>query len=396
MARHARVPEVGEEVDRWQEAAARLRARSEAMAPLDGHGLHALAVGSDLESAIEDEVDALIRAGDAVLERLRAAWVEDDAAERASADGDRWGGGGATVVVAVRTDTTAGSVNARDSAFWLLSGQAEVAGDLLLSTQDAPVPPEALDGGRGPDFFAAAIRDPADLGTPPPPAPGAGTPQPIPPGLGETLDRLADAAGDELVDLGLSGAKTATPTMLLQGLSEVLGGAAGALLTQCADQVSGFFARVKASALRLVGWVLDRLEALVSPAVRGEIEKVLRGLIEDVTAAAGRTVGRAAAVVLGRRTTERAWAVANDAGVDLDPPVAALPGAIAPHLAQIAWVSRARGLADRVAGVLAAVIAVRPEAAIVVWLVVLAGGVAVLSRLWDGMRDVRLLVTAAG
>lgn len=384
MARHARVPEVDEEVERWREAAARLRRRSEAMAPLDGHGLHLLAVESDLESSIEDEVEELIRAGDAVLDRLSGAWAEDDEAESAAADAERWGGG--DVAVAVRTDTTAGSVSARDSAFWLLAGQAEAAGDLLLSTQEGPVPLELLDGGQGPDFFAAAIRDPA----------GPGTPPPLPPGLGETLDRLADAAGDELVDLGLSGAKTATPTMLLQGLGEVLGGTAGVLITQYADQVSGFFARVKASALRLVRWVLDRLGALVSPAVRGEIEKVLRGLIDDVTAAAGRTVGRAAAVALGRRTTEQAWAAAADAGVDLDPPVAALPGTIAPHLAQIAWVSRARGLADGVAGVLAAVIAVRPEAAIVVWLVVLAGGVAVASRLWDGMRDVRLLVTAAG
>lgn len=367
-------------VEAWRVRAEHIGERARLIAALDEDDPAALEVESTVLADLEEDVDALIGEGDAVLADLSARWADEDDVTSAEADPSVTG----TLAVLVRPGVMSDAIGARDSAYWLFAGQAQVAADLLAAAEPPAAALEALGGGEPPRFFADAILDPRAVEEP----------RELPPELGDALDRLSDAAGGELVRLGVCGATIATPGMLLNGLTTVLGGTAGALLNEWAAAIGGVFAKVKRIALKLAGWVVDRVKVLLPRTVRTQVEDLLTELIGDATANAGPVVGQVAAKAMGRGGTERAWSDAQEADRDLTSMVARLAETITPHLAQIAWVSRVRGLADRVASVLTAVVAAVPQAAVAVWLVVLAGAVAVISRLWDGLRDVKHLATA--
>lgn len=366
-------------VEAWRVRAERIGERAWRIAALDEDDPAAHEDESTVLADLEEDVDALIGEGDAVLDDLSTRWADDD--DVTATDLDPSAG---TVAVLVRPGVMSDAIGARDSAYWLFAGQAQVAADLLAATTPAAAL-EALGGGEPPRFFADAILDPRAVTEP----------RELPPELGAALDRLSDAAGGELVRLGVSGATIATPGMLLDGLTSVLGGTAGALLNEWAAAIGGAFAKVKRIALKLAGWVVDRVKVLLPRTVRTQVEDLLTDLIADATANTGPVLGQVAAKAMGRGATERAWSDAQEADRDLESMLGRLAETITPHLAQIAWVSRVRGLADRVASVLTAVVATVPQAAVAVWLVVLAGAVAVISRLWDGLRDVKHLATAS-
>jgi len=222
----------------------------------------------------------------------------------------------------------------------------------------------------------------AILGTP------AAPPAPLPDGLTAKLDGLQDAGAGEIVELAKSPTIWAALGGFVGGVAEV----GGPVVREALDLVKSAVQWLQRGAVKIIGWVIDKLKAMVPESAREKIDDLVAAVRKKLAEGAAAAVGDIIGERLGRPDVEKAWqdAAAQSGTADAEKQLATVTDG---HLARIGRVSSARTTADTFSVIIGGVLtAAAPAVTIVVGALALAVFAFVGYEVWDGFNDIEALV----
>jgi hypothetical protein len=209
--------------------------------------------------------------------------------------------------------------------------------------------------------------------------------------LNETLDKLIDQSGDELVAIGRDTVLAAALPHVGTSLTAVLTGPAAQAFDAIRTGVHVGWAAVKKAASTVMNWVVNHVTHLVPNWMQPRIENAVANIKENLVDNAGPVVGRIAAGILGLGATREAWRQAsaeerNAAGMRLI-------AATGDEMSLLRNVTRVRTFIDKYGRWLISMFVKIPQVFLAVAALALAAIVLVLSALWHGLRDIKDLVS---
>ncbi|MEO5679664.1 MAG: hypothetical protein ABIS47_08345 [Acidimicrobiales bacterium] len=290
-----------------------------------------------------------------------------------------------------------GSVEDRQRLSALLIGNLQTA-DALLLANDAPddvfgdLGIDAADGApiravhdRIADFEAAIVGPQAI----------AGAQVTLPAALSKDLEKLEATGAEELGKLLTSATGKLAGASLVSGLEGVLKGAAAATFSALRSQLDGVVNMIRRGVVRITAWVVEKLAALLPPALRDKLDSLLEKAQERLGGSVDDLAADLLGKLLGRGATEAAWTAAIERGDDLAAATARLDALTATHVAHIGWVTTGREFVDRfdakVMTAVAAALVPQAKLAFAGLVAAVIGFVAV--QVWDGFNDIEALVT---
>lgn len=210
--------------------------------------------------------------------------------------------------------------------------------------------------------------------------------------LNDTLDKLTDQAGDELVAIGSDTVLAIALPHVGTALTAVLTGPAAKAFDAIRTGIHVGWAAVKKAASTVMNWVIDHVTHLVPQSMQKVIEDAVRNIVSNLMSNAGHAVGRIAANILGLGGTREAWRRAS-AG-ERDAATMQLTAATADEVSLLRNVTRVRTFIDKYGRWLISMWVKIPQVVLAVAALATAAMVLVLSALWHGLRDIKGLVSA--
>jgi hypothetical protein len=211
--------------------------------------------------------------------------------------------------------------------------------------------------------------------------------------LDTALGTLTDQSGQQLVGIAKDAVLGAAIPNVGPALAQVLGGTIAKVFNEVQAGMHLGWAAIKRAASKVIEWVIDHITRLVPNGLRGVIEpavdKVRASLTDDANHVISKAVGEVAGAVLGLEVTRTSWANATDA--TRAAALNRLPTATDGELSLISKVARVRGFFDRYGRWLDSLTKI-PQVALALATLAVIAITLILSALWSGLRNVRMLV----
>jgi hypothetical protein len=251
---------------------------------------------------------------------------------------------------------------------------------IRIETSD-DVSPESRQ--RDVDDAVNALRGPGRIG-------GAAVPGDP---LSASLSNLTDQSGQQLVEIARDAILSAALPEVGPALAKLVNGKAASVFEGVQTKLNLVWAALKRAASKIIDWVIDHITRLIPSALDEKIapavKKVRASLTGDANNLIGKAVGDVAGMALGLKSTRTSWANASPATVASA--ANNLPKATDGELALIAKVDKVRRFLDRYGSWLDGLTKI-PQVVLALATLAVIAMVLVLSALWSGLRNVRVLV----
>lgn len=208
--------------------------------------------------------------------------------------------------------------------------------------------------------------------------------------LNDTLKKLTDQSGDELLAIGRDTVLAVALPHLGVALNSVLTGQAAQAFDVIRAGINAAWMAVKKAGAKVMTWAISHVAAVLPNSMHQRITDAVTKIRDSLLDHAGHGVGRIAAEILGLEETRKAWRQAS-----IQERTAALPrltGVTDDEMSLIRKVTKVRTFIDKYGRWLISLFVRIPQVILAVAALAAAAMVLVLSALWHGLREIEGLV----